>query len=81
LRQLRVARSLRLNRDVPMPLKIEKILDERRTIVRPIGRVRAEDLLEATVDPVINQRRKTNHIHETGRNGKNIQSSRSRIGG
>jgi hypothetical protein len=39
-----MARSLRLSSDVT--LKIEKTVDRRRTTVRLIGRVRAEDLLE-----------------------------------
>jgi hypothetical protein len=39
-----MARSLLLSSDVT--LKIEKTVDRRRTTVRLIGRVRAEDLLE-----------------------------------
>jgi hypothetical protein len=41
-----MARSLLLSSDVT--LKIEKTVDRRRTTVRLIGRVRAEDLLEVT---------------------------------
>ena len=39
-----MARSLRLSSDVTS--KIEKTVDRRRTTVRLIGRVRAEDLVE-----------------------------------